>query len=234
MTIPLNIGSLRSKRPSPMEQRGSLTPQTTKQATKQHNNITKPKATVVVGIYPTLIVQHYSITRTAMTEACENAVLNFLASDPSACIEDTHPWALAHQLDPLAVRGAVNSLLSEGYVEASELTTSFYTLLDEGQSILEDGSQEMRVLKAVAASGKMSLPDLDQAVGKGVSKIGMGNCMKNKWVKKEGADLVPLKTPEEVEDTVQKALLTLRESDFAADAVDGKVGCRSFKRAVCD
>jgi len=158
------------------------------------------------------------------TEACETAILSFLASDETACIEDTHPWAESSQLDPLVVLGAVNSLLSEGYVTATDLTTSFYTLSDEAKSILKDGSQEMLVLKAINAAGKLSLPDLDAAVGKNVSKIGMGNCMRSKWIKKDGADLVPLKTVEEVEDTIQKALQTLSEGGFALDAIDAKVG----------
>jgi len=159
------------------------------------------------------------------TEACESAVLKFLASNESACIEDTHPWAESNNLDPLVVVGAINSLLSEEYVVATDITTSFYTPSQEAESILADGSQEMIVLKAINAAGKMSMPDLQTAVGKDVCKIGMGNCMKNKWVKKEGADLVPLKTVEEVEDTVQAALKTLSEHSFALDAIDDKVRC---------
>lgn len=162
------------------------------------------------------------------TEACENAVLTHLASDESACIDDTHPWAQANRLDPLVVLGAVNSLLSEGYVAAADLTTSFYTLSDEAKSILRDGSQEMRVLKAVHAAGRMSMADLEAAVGKSVSKIGMGNCMRSRWIKKDGADLVPLKAVDEVEDTVQKALQTLSEGGFAQDAIDDKVGFSNF------
>ena len=88
---------------------------------------------------------------------------------------------------------------------------------------MANGSQEMLVLKALEGAGKLSLPDLQQAVGKDVAKIGMGNCMKNKWIKKDGGDLVPLKKLEEVEDDVQKSLKTLSDANFDAESLDKKV-----------
>ena len=57
----------------------------------------------------------------------------------------------------------------------------------------------------------------------------MGNCMKAKWVKKDGADLVPLKKDDEVEDTVQKVLQALKEADFSPDALSDKVSNRKEK-----
>lgn len=159
------------------------------------------------------------------TEICENSILTYLATNETSCttIVDTYPWAMMNHLDPLVVIGAVNSLLTEGYVSATDLTTSFYTLSTEGQSILEHGSQEMRVLRAIQMAGRISMTDLEKNVGTEVTKIGMGNCMKNKWVKKEGTDLVPLITMEEAEDSVQKALHLLQSGGFALDAIDDKV-----------
>lgn len=161
-----------------------------------------------------------------MTEACESAILTFLSTGgPDAVINDTYPWAADNKLDHLAVVGAVKSLHAEDYVATVDLATSFYTLTKEAETILKNGSQEMLVLKALekAAGGKLSMPDLQAAVGKDIAKIGMGNCMKNKWVKKEGADLVPIKAIAELQDEVQLALTALKDGGFAPDAVDAKV-----------
>jgi phenylalanyl-tRNA synthetase alpha chain len=158
-----------------------------------------------------------------MTEACENAILTHLSSSPDATINDTFPWSESQNLAHGQVVGVLKSLMADEYVVANDLTTSFYTLSKEAESILKNGAQEMIVLKALVEKGKMSMPDLQAAVGKDIAKIGMGNCMKSKWVKKEGADLVPLKTLEEVEDEVLKALEVLVAGKFATDAIDDKV-----------
>lgn len=158
-----------------------------------------------------------------MTEACEETILAHLAKANDAVIEDTFPWSDAAKLDHLAVVGALKSLEADAFVVTEPLSTSFYTLSKEGEGILANGSQEMLVLKALEGAGKLSLPDLQQAVGKDVAKIGMGNCMKNKWIKKDGGDLVPLKKLEEVEDDVQKSLKTLSDANFDAESLDKKV-----------
>jgi phenylalanyl-tRNA synthetase alpha chain len=158
-----------------------------------------------------------------MTEASENAILTYLSTDPAAVIEDTFPWAAANKLDHLQVVGALKSLHAEDYVATSDLATSFFTLSKEAETILANGSQEIIVLQALETAGKLSMPDLQKAVGKDVAKIGMGNCMKSKWLKKEGADLVPLKAVTDVQDEVQEALKALKEGNFATHAIDDKV-----------
>lgn len=157
------------------------------------------------------------------SEDCENAILARLAESPDAVIEDTYPWAESKNVPHDAVIGAVKSLLADQYVATSDIVTSFYTISKEAQWILENGSQEVLVLKALVEKGKLSMPDLQAGVGKDVAKIGMGNCMKNKWVKKDGADLVPLKALDEVEDQVQKQLQALVDGNCAEDAIDSKV-----------
>ena len=158
-----------------------------------------------------------------MTEACEEAVLAHLAASEDAIIDDTFPWSESAGLDHLAVVGALKSLETDAFVVTEPLSTSFYALSKEGEGILENGSQEMLVLKALEEPGKMSLPDLEKAVGKDVAKIGMGNCMKNKWIKKDGGDLVPIKTSDEVQDEVQGALKSLSDAKFDPESLDKKV-----------
>jgi phenylalanyl-tRNA synthetase alpha chain len=159
-----------------------------------------------------------------MTEASEAAILKHLSTSEDAAIEDTFPWSEAQKLDHTAVVGAIKSLLPDQYVVAANLSTSFYTLSAEGESILANGSQEVIVLKALEEAGKLSLPDLQTKVGKDIAKIGMGNCMKKKWVKKDGGDLVPLKKVEEVGDEVKDLLQKVVDGKFSVDAITDKVG----------
>jgi len=165
-------------------------------------------------------------------EDCETAILTHLSSSPDAVIEDSYPFSQSSNFDHTKVVGAIKSLLADEYVTSEDIQTQFYSLAnDEATSILQDGAQEIRVLKALNASpeGKLSLPDLQAAVvDKTIAKIGMGNCMKNKWIKKDGdGKLIALKKDEEVSDDVQAALKTLQEKDFAVDALDDKV-CRKI------
>ena len=157
------------------------------------------------------------------TEDSEASILTFLSSSPDAVIPDTHPWSASKNLDHAKVVGAIKSLLVDQYVVAEDLKTSFYSLTEEGESIIANGSQEMLVLKALNEAGKLSMPDLQAKVGKNVAKIGMGNCMKAKWIKKDGGDLIPMKKDDEVEDSVQKLLLELKAADFKPDAISDKV-----------
>jgi phenylalanyl-tRNA synthetase alpha chain len=165
-----------------------------------------------------------------MTEASksEEAILSFLSSSPDAVIEDTFPWSASQNLDHVAVVGSVKSLLAEEYVANEALSTSFYSLTQEGETILKDGAQEITVLKALLEAGKLSMGDLQTKVGSGVAKIGMGNCMKLKWVKKEGADLVPLKQLTEVTDEVQKVLIALKDADYAVSGLSDKVNIHCY------
>jgi phenylalanyl-tRNA synthetase alpha chain len=158
-----------------------------------------------------------------MTEASETAILAYLSSSPEAVIEDTFPWAAENQLEHTAVVGAIKSLLADDYVQATNLSASFYVLTDEGQSILDNGAHEILVLKALNEAGKISLPDLQAKVGKDVAQIGMGNCMKKKWAKKDGTDLVPLKKDDEVEDEVQLILKNLADAGYAESAISEQV-----------
>jgi phenylalanyl-tRNA synthetase alpha chain len=157
-----------------------------------------------------------------MTEACESAILTHLSSSSEACIEDSWPWSQEKSLDHLNVVGAIKSLWAEDYIGAEDLAATFYSLEKEGQGILDNGSQEILVIKALVETGKLSVADLQNKVGKDVAKIGMGNCMKNKWIKKDGADLVPLKTMDEVKDEVQESLIALKTAEFAPNALDDK------------
>ena len=166
-----------------------------------------------------------------MSESAENSILKFLSTSPTACIEDTYTWSESSEakLDHKAVVGGVKSLLVDAYLIAEELTTSFYVLTAEGEQVVANGSQEMIVFAAVNKSeGGLTMPELQAAVGKNICKVGMGNCMKNKWLKKQGDKLVSIKAEGEVSDSVQASLNALKEKDGAVDALDQKVSLQYF------
>ena len=175
-------------------------------------------------------------TMTSSAETIEVAVLTALSSSEDIAIPDTFPWSVSQRLDHLKVIGAIKSLEADHYVLTEPLSTSFYESTAQGQSVLDDGgSQEVMVLKALIEAGGLSMPDLQQVVGKDVSKIGMANCMKEKWIKKEGDKLVPIVALDAIEDKAYKLLQSLIEKKGAEDALDAAVRrfSTSFVKESC-
>ena len=158
-----------------------------------------------------------------MAEAIQAAILKHLSASEDASIDDTFPWSKSSNFDHDTVVGAVKSLHSEEYVETKDLSTNFCTLTDEGKSILENGSHEVLVFKAVVEAGTLSQSDLEAKVGKKIAGFGMGKCMKEKWIKKDGGGLVPLKTVDEIVDKVQEALKALADKGYSPDALSSEV-----------
>ena len=161
------------------------------------------------------------------TEICENSILAFLSTSEDVCIEDTYPWSVSNELDPLIVIGAVNSLLTEGYVATQDLSTTFYTLTAEGELILANGSQEMIVyntIKELSTNGEpVKMEEIEAKINQpDICKIGFGNCLKNKWITKGGNEYT-IAADAEVTDTMQQALQSLSQGKFAKDAIDDKV-----------
>ena len=159
-----------------------------------------------------------------MSEAVEDAILQQLSS-PEVTIEDTFTWAPSKNLDHNAVVGSVKSLSADAYVTATELSTSFFTLSAEANEVVANGAQEVRVLAALIEGGEegMTMPELQSKVGKNVCKIGMGNCMKNKWAKKAGDKLIATKAMDAVSDDTQVQLKALDAANGIAEGViDGK------------
>lgn len=149
----------------------------------------------------------------------EEAILTHLATNDF--IDDSFPWSAANELDHKKVVGAVKSLIADDYIQCEDLSTSFYELTDQGTAVVETGSPEYAVFKAIQEAGKLSLGDLNEKVGAEVAKIGMANCMKSRWIKKDGADLVPM--AESVDDVVQGQLKDLLAKEGNLDAIDDKV-----------
>ena len=120
--------------------------------------------------------------------------------------------------------GISKSLEGDAYVSLRELSTQFFVLSKEAEQIVQHGSQEILVLAALVACGEggMSMPELQEKVGKDVCKIGMGNCLKNKWARKE-KDGRLVAVAEGVKDEVRDMLGKLKEGAGAAGVLEDKV-----------
>jgi phenylalanyl-tRNA synthetase alpha chain len=129
--------------------------------------------------------------------------------DAHEVIVDTWAFALANGLDHQAVVGALKSLLVDSYVIEEPLSATLWTLTDEGKDIVNHGSPEYQVFAAVPAgeAGK-SMTELQKELPE-ASKIGLGPCMKNKWLKKQG-DVV-LRIAESVKDETAEVLRQVQE-----------------------
>lgn len=158
----------------------------------------------------------------------EQAILSYLATNE--LIEDSYPWSTAKELDHKKVVGAIKSLSVDDYVRGEDLSLSFYTLTEQGETVVESGSPEYAVFLAIVQAGKLNLGELSDKVGSEVAKLGMANCMKNKWIKKDGADLLPM--VDSADDVVQGQLKDLVQKEGNLNAVDDKLAKELKKRKL--
>lgn len=112
----------------------------------------------------------------------ETLILQTLAKEN--VILDSWDFALRYSLDHQIVVGNIKSLLVDNYIKDEAKSTTLWLLSDEGQSILNSGSLEYQVFQAVPSQG-ITMDELNQILGENIVKIGLGPCMKNKWVKKD-------------------------------------------------
>jgi PheRS DNA binding domain 3/PheRS DNA binding domain 1 len=111
----------------------------------------------------------------------EQIMLDALSIEPGI-IGDSWEFAAGLNVDHQVIVGVVKSLLVDQYVADEPLTTTFWTLTDEGQEIADKGSPEFQVYNAVPAEG-IQMTELQAKLPGDVVKIGLGPCMKNKWLK---------------------------------------------------
>lgn len=130
----------------------------------------------------------------------EQLILSTLSSGKD--IPDSWVFAEDHKQEHQNLIGAIKSLLVDAYVADEPITSSFWVLTDEGSEIATKGSPEFQVYQAVPVEG-ISVVDLNASLGD-VAKIGLGPCMKNKWLKKDGDRIVRIS--EEVKDETATCL----------------------------
>lgn len=122
----------------------------------------------------------------------ESSILTALSGDVDGVISDTYEYSISNGVDHNSIVGSCKSLATDAYVTLAELSTQFYVLSIEAEDIASNGSQEVRVLNALLLAGEngLSSDELEGAIGGGgsssaVCKIGIGNCLKNRWARKD-------------------------------------------------
>lgn len=133
----------------------------------------------------------------------EQVVLNIIARD--GLINDTWDTAIEMKLDHQVLVGVLKSLMVDRYVSDEPVSVTYWALTDEGKDVAKNGSPEIQVFNAVPVGG-ISVSDLNNSLGN-VAKIGLGVCMKNKWLQKKGDSIVKL--VDSVEDETVKVLLSV-------------------------
>lgn len=146
----------------------------------------------------------------------EQLILSTLAARGD--IPDSWNLASEYGLDHQVIVGAIKSLLVDSYVIDDQISTSFWTLTDEGSEIIANGSPEMQVYTTIPAEG-INVIDLQSKLGD-VAKIGLGPCMKNKWLKKQG-DMI-LKLVDNVKDETSEQLASLASNSSTLTEEDLK------------
>ncbi len=146
----------------------------------------------------------------------EQVVLSCLAEKGQ--IADTWEFSLAAGVDHQNLIGVIKSLMVDNYVRDEALLTSFWALTDEGKEVCCKGSPEIQVFDAVPAGG-IAVGELNRLLGD-VAKIGMGVCMKNKWLQKKG-DLI-IKAVQVVVDETRAILNHIAQGNCSASEEDLK------------
>lgn len=127
--------------------------------------------------------------------------------------EDAYPEVPQAQL-----KAALDRLASRAMLEYDTNDAERVVLTAEGQQIADEGSHEYKVWEAVKAAGKLGVKDPSLATPN--AKVGLGNAMKLKWVKKDGDALVSLQ--ESVRDQTREVLQFAAQAGSFPDAKQQK------------
>ncbi|KAF1944962.1 hypothetical protein EJ02DRAFT_339919 [Clathrospora elynae] len=115
------------------------------------------------------------------------------------------------------IKAALDRLASRSMVEYKSLDSERILLTAESEGIVEHGSHELKVWKAVKERGSIPIKELPSIVGAESASVGQGNGFKNKWIKKDGDAIVLVET-EEPKDTNRDLLKGIKDSQSLDDA----------------
>eukprot|EP00596_Hydrurales_sp_CCMP1899_P002267 CAMPEP_0119042874 /NCGR_PEP_ID=MMETSP1177-20130426/16224_1 /TAXON_ID=2985 /ORGANISM="Ochromonas sp, Strain CCMP1899" /LENGTH=507 /DNA_ID=CAMNT_0007009937 /DNA_START=85 /DNA_END=1605 /DNA_ORIENTATION=- len=172
------------------------------------NKNDKKKELKAVESKKTCVVSKSVAHSTAPTSLdLEQVILSELAKEIGV-IPDSAIFAEAYNVPHQSMVGAIKSLLADAYIVDETITSSSWELTTEGSEIASKGSPEFQVYNAVPVGG-INVADLNNTLG-AIAKIGLGPCMKNKWLKKEGDVIVRIS--EGIKDQTAVSLSSLTET----------------------
>ncbi|KAI9592635.1 tRNA synthetases class II core domain (F)-domain-containing protein [Syncephalis fuscata] len=125
--------------------------------------------------------------------------------------------------------GVPDQLELLGVVNYQSIDRELWLLTEEGREIAENGSHEAKVFNAVPV-GETGIPiaELQKLLGP-VAKVGQGQAFKNKWIGKNGANLVRL--VDTIDDTTRADLCKIRDT---ASHPDAALLQQLRRRKLCD
>ncbi|KAF2852501.1 phenylalanyl-tRNA synthetase-like protein alpha chain [Plenodomus tracheiphilus IPT5] len=139
-------------------------------------------------------------------------ILDLLDTKPTLQTNEDFPDA-----SQAVIKAALDRLASRSMVTYQSKDEEKVILTAEAEGIVESGSHEIKVWRVVKERGSVGVKELPTIVGAEVASIGQGNGFKNKWIKKDGDNLVPLVT-DEPKDTSRDTLHAIQTSQSCADA----------------
>jgi hypothetical protein len=101
-------------------------------------------------------------------------------------IADSWPFCEERGLDHDALVGSMKSLQADGYLVAALLAVEFWVLTEEAEGYVQRGSPEVQVFGAVPEGGADEGALVAQ-LGEALVKVGLGKCLKNKWLSRDKA-----------------------------------------------
>ena len=167
----------------------------------------------------------------ADSAALESLLLSSLVNGD---IPDSYEFASLNSVDHQKLVGVVKSLEGDAFVVSEALTAKFWELSEEGVNVAQQGSPEFQVYKKVegAEGGEMSMASLQEALGD-LCKIGLGPCMKNKWIAKKGDMISNSADAGSVKDSTSELLAKVASGRASLTPAEDKEMSNLKKRKLC-
>ncbi|CAG8527071.1 4209_t:CDS:2, partial [Scutellospora calospora] len=166
------------------------------------------------------------------TEELQTLVLTTL--DERSTISNTKGLVTSdnQEVDQLALLGALKSLSVEDkeMVKYETIEEEVWLLTDEGNEIANKGSHEAKVFNTIPIGEEgIAISSLREILGDETAKIGQGKAFKNKWVVKNGDNLVRA-----VDSIIDKTQIDLEAIRSTGTHSDPKILSELRKRKLCD
>lgn len=149
--------------------------------------------------------------QTLTHDEIEAIILTILNEDNE--IPDSIEFSKTHSIEHSDFVGVMKSLAAAEYVTEERRHIQSIGLSDEGKEVLEIGSAEFRLFSAIESLEGEERSILEERLGRNVVNIGMGPCMKQKWITRNGSKLV--RNVEQIEDETQILLQNLSSASPA-------------------
>jgi len=125
-------------------------------------------------------------------------------------LEDTYVWSKLIDVDHNMVVGTMNSLIGDGYLLSTAKSEEFWVLTEEAEGYVTNGSPELQLFRAIPVDGADET-GLVAALGEALVKVGLGKCMKSKWISRDKASGRYFRSVESVErDDLVEQLLSIK------------------------